>query len=124
VHDADNDCAETIDAVERKVVADDKHSNIRCYLGARWPKLRMVAQTLAPSDDPVDEAVGSGRAVQRDMQPDIIEVGAGARRKYYAGHASAIGNSGRQTLTPAPLDIFGVKRLPLATFDAFSPEPP
>jgi hypothetical protein len=39
----------------------------------------MVSQTLAPGDDPVDETVRSSEIVQRHVQPDIIQVSAGAR---------------------------------------------
>jgi hypothetical protein len=81
VHDADNHCVETIDAVERKVVAHDKRPGVWRNLGAGRSKLRMVGQALASGDDPVEEAVRSGRIVQRHMQPDVIQVSAGARRK-------------------------------------------
>jgi hypothetical protein len=38
----------------------------------------MIGQALASADKPVDEAIRSGRVVQRDVQPDFIQVRAGA----------------------------------------------
>jgi len=125
VHDADNHCFETIDAVEHNVIARDERPGVWCDLGACWAKLGMIGQALASGDDPVDEAVFSGRIVQRHVQPDVIEVSAGARRKDYAGHVSAIGRCVcRQTLTSPAFDIFGVQRLALAAVNALSPEQP
>jgi hypothetical protein len=125
VHYADNDRAGSIDAVQRKVFAYDKRPSVWRNLRARGPKLRMFGQTLAPGDNPIDETVGRCRIVQRDMQPNIIEVGAGALRNDYAGHVSAIGCFvSRQTRASATFDIVGVQRLALAAFDALSPKPP
>ena len=124
MHHTDNDGPKSVNAIEDEVIAHHKHPNVRRYLRSRWTKARMVGQIVATGDDPIDEAVSCGGTVQCDMQPNIIEVDAGARRKCYAVHASATeGLVGRQAFASAAFDIFSVQRLSLAAFDAFSPKP-
>ncbi len=107
--DADDHGVETLDTIEQKIIADDERPGVWRDLGTRRSKLRITSQTLASGDDPVDEAVRSGRVVQSDVEPDVIKVGLGARRIDDASHVSGTcGFLRRQTLTSAAFDVFGV----------------
>lgn len=119
VHDSNDLGGRTVDPVERQIVARNQHPGVRRDVRPRGSQFQMVGQALASGDDPVDEAIRGGGIVRRHMQPDLIQVGAGARCQADLRHASAaVDLARRQSLAPPALDVVGVQRTALAAFGA------
>src|SRR3546814_1284893 len=58
-------------AVKHQVRADDEHTGVRSDVRPRWAGFGKLLQDLDPGLDPIETAIGGGRIVLRDVQPDI-----------------------------------------------------
>lgn len=87
MHDADDFYIGSVNAMKHDVIVHNQHAGFRRNFRAGCSEVRMVGQIAALTDEAIDQPISGGWIVQGDAQPDLVEIGTGARRSGDTSHA-------------------------------------